>query len=413
MKTRIFLIILPVIPLALALAGGFTLLWRFLIFLAVVLLASYLWPRLSLRAIEGKVNINSEGCQVGDGLEEEFTVTNRSRLPTPVIELEEDTDLPGHRNVTAVSLWSRDSYRWQSRADCRQRGKYRLGALTARITDPLGFFPLRRRLGKRRDVIIYPAAPDLPFFRALPHPSFPPGPGRRLLSETGPNASRVRDYNSSDSLRHVHWHTTAHTGRLMVKEYEPDRSDYAFRDVWIVLDMYRGSRRGGGGHGAPEEYGTTPAASLARKYSHAGKRVGLIASGDRPYTFLPEAGDRHLQHMRQALALMRAAGDVPIDGLLASEAGRFGAGSVVFVITTSDNQSIAGPLRRAVNRGAMVTVILLDSLSFGGDTGASRTARGLVAGGIPVYVIRRGVPIARALDSRLASSRLPYVGDKV
>ncbi|HJX13709.1 MAG TPA: DUF58 domain-containing protein [Dehalococcoidales bacterium] len=412
MKTRIFLIIIPVITLALALAGGFTLLWRFLIFLAVVLLASYLWPRLSLRAIEGKVNINSEGCQVGDGLEEEFTVTNRSRLPTPVIELEEDTDLPGHRNVTAVSLWSRDSYRWQSRADCRQRGKYRLGALTARITDPLGFFPLRRRLGKRRDVIIYPAAPDLPFFRALPHPSFPPGPGRRLLSETGPNASRVRDYNSSDSLRHVHWHTTAHTGRLMVKEYEPDRSDYAFRDVWIVLDMYRGSRRGEGDE-TTEEYGITTAASLARKYSHAGKRVGLIASGDRPYTFLPEAGDRHLQHMRQALALMRAAGDVPIDGLLASEAGRFGAGSVVFVITTSDNRGIAGPLRRAVNRGAMVTVILLDSLSFGGDTGASRPARGLVAGGIAVYVIRRGVPIARALDSRLASSRLPYVGDKV
>ena len=104
--------------------------------------------------------------------------------------------------------------------------------------------------------------------------------------------------------------------------------------------------------------------------------MGLIASGDRPYTFLPEAGDRHLQHMRQALALMRAAGDVPIDGLLASEAGRFGAGSVVFVITTSDNQSIAGPLRRAVNRGAMVTVILLDSLSFGGDTGASRPRPG-------------------------------------
>ena len=412
MKKRLFIIILAVITLALALAGGFTLLWRFFLFSAVVLLLSYFWSRLSIRGIGSHVTKVSEHYQVGEYFEAEFTVFNRGRIPTPLIEVQEDTDLPGYDNLMTFSLMPRSSNRWRTKIYCKRRGKYRLGALSATVVDPLGFFPVNHQLGGHQNIIVYPAMLDLPFFQPLPQQELGASPRRWLTIENGPNAARVREYTSGDSLRHIHWHTTAHTGKLMVKEFDPDRSNYAFKNIWIVLDMHHSSLLGEGDE-TIDEYSITVAASMAKKYTDSGKRVGLIASGERPYLFLPEAGDQHLQHILQALALMKATGDVPINDLIASEAGRFDAGSAVIVITSSDNRAAATPLRHIINRGAIVTAILLDSLSFGGKTSAANTARNLIKSGANVYIIRRGLEIAKALDSRITPSHTKYIGDKV
>jgi hypothetical protein len=48
----------------------------------------------------------------------------------------------------------------------------------------------------------------------------------------------------------------------------------------------------------------------------------------------------------------------------------------------------------------IVTVVLLDALSFGGEASAESTAHNLIANGLYVYVMRRGSEITRALDSR-------------
>jgi uncharacterized protein (DUF58 family) len=411
MKIRLIAIILPLLALALALVGGFALVWRFFLFLVVVLLLSYLWLRLSVRGIGGQVKETADHCQAGECIEEEFTVFNRGRLPVPLVEINEDTDLPGHRNTVAFSLSPQGSYSWRTRVRCQRRGRYRLGALKVRVTDPLGFFTWHCQIGESRNIVVYPATLALPFFEAMPRPNPGLGPRRRLVSEMGPNAARVRDYTSGDSLRYIHWHTTAHTGRLMVKEFDPDRTSYAFQDVWLVLDMHEASQQGEGDE-STGEYGITITASLAEKYLDSGKRVGLLAAGERSYLFLPGTGDRHRHNIMNALALMRAAGKVPVDALLALEAERFNANSAVVVIAPSDNRGIVAPLHQAVNRGVMVIAVLLDSLSFGGGTDADGIARSLVSSGVTVYVVRQGLGIAWALDSRLDFSRVHFMGDE-
>lgn len=408
MKIRLAFIF-PLLTLVVALAGGFTLLWRFFIFLVVLLLLSYLWSRLSIRGIDGRVEKVSSRYQVGEYFEEEFTVANRGRLPTPLIEAREDTDLPGYRNAAAFNLSSKSSHTWRTQVYCRRRGQYRLGALTVKVTDPLGFFPMKRYIGERQDIIVYPATPELPFFPALPRQEFGAGSRRWLASEAGPNASRVREYVSGDRLRHIHWPTTAHTGNLMVREFDPDRSNYAFKEVWIVLDMHRVSQLGEGDE-TTEEYGITIAASLAKNYLESGKRVGLIAVGDRSYLFLPETGDERLQRILHDLALMKATGEMPINTLLTSVAERFDAGSAVIIIMPSVNPAIADPMRHTINKGAIVTAVLLDSFSFGGGASPANTARSLTSSGFNVFIVRRGMEIARALDSGLPSSRMHYIG---
>ncbi len=411
MKIRWSLIIILLLIAALALAGGFDLLWRLFIFLVVLLLLSYLWLRLNIRYIGGSVEKLPDYCQIGERFEEEFSFFNTSRIPTSLIEVQEDTDFPGYQNKVAFNLASRDALGWSTEIRCQRRGRYNLGTLTAKVTDPIGFFAMSQRFGETQSVIVYPATLELPFFQVLPRQEPGSSPRRWLASEAGPNASRVREYASGDSLRHIHWHSTAHTGNLMVKEFDPDRYNYVFKNIWIVLDMHQACQFGDGDE-TTGEYGVTIAASLAKKYIESGKRVGLIASGDHPYIFLPETGREHLEHILQALAVVKASGKITLDALLESQSERFEAGSAVIVVTPSGSRGMAAQLRRVVSNGTGVTAILLDAISFGGKTGASDTARSLIPGGIHVYIVRRGVEIARALDSRFTSSPTQYIGDK-
>jgi uncharacterized protein (DUF58 family) len=399
-KIRRIVIVVPLIFLALALAGGFTWLWRFFIFAAVLLILSYIWSRLSVSAISAQVKKPADHCQVGETLEEEFTVTNSSRLPTPLVEVREDTDMPGYQNAVSLSLASQDSYSWRTAPGCRRRGLYSIGGLSVKVSDPLGLFTAEKQLGKRHEVVIYPEMLELPFFQAQPRQEPGQSPRHWMASEAGPSAARVRDYTSGDSLQHVYWHATAHTGRLMVKEFEPDRSSYNFKSIWIIPDMRRASQWGEGNE-TTEEYAITIAASLAKKFIASGKQVGLIAAGDRPYLCLPETGNVQLQQILLALALMKAEGEIPMETLLASQAERFDAGSAIVVIMPPGSREVATPLRRAVNHGVIVTVILLDSLSFGGEADVESMARNLISSGLHVYVMRRGSEISRALDSRL------------
>jgi uncharacterized protein (DUF58 family) len=409
MKARLFLAIMLGVTLVLAVVGGFTLLWRFFVFAAFILLPSYLWPRLAGRGIEGQTGQTPELGQVGASFEEEFTVSSRSRVPAPLVEVREFTDLPGYENAAAFGLSSRGRQAWRTRVTCRRRGRFTLGALDLKVADPLGFFPVGRRLGAPREIIVYPATLELPFFQALPR--LEPGADRRrwLASETGPGASRVREYSSGDSLRHIHWPTTAHTGELMVKEFDPDRSGYSFKNMWIVLEMGPSTEGPGGGEDAAGECGVTIAASVAKRYLESGKHVGMIAAGDPEYVFTPGSGEPQLERMLGALALLKAGGGRAASDVLTDEAERFDEGSALVVIMPSDSPDIISPLRRAADRGALVSVVLLDSASFAGPaaagmTGAARAARSLAAGGLQVYIVRRGDRLEEVLDSR----RVPW-----
>jgi uncharacterized protein (DUF58 family) len=404
MKIRRIVIIIPLIVLALAAAGGFTWLWYLFIFMVVLLALNYLWLRLSSGAIGGTAKISSGLCRAGETLQEEFTVSNNSRIPSSLIEVEEETDMPGYGNSVAFNLSPHESRAWSTGPGCRRRGQYSLGLLNVKITDPLGLFQVETRLGEYHEVIVYPEMMELPYFQALPSQEPGHSPRRWLASEAGPIAARVRDYTSGDSYHHIHWATTAHTGRLMVRDFEPDRSNYNFKSLWLVLDMHRDAWQGEGDDNT-EEYAIKIAASLAKKHIESGKEVGLMAAGDRSYLSLPETGSGQLKKLLLSLAVMKAEGGVPLDVLINSQIDRFEAGSVIVVIVPSSNENIIAPLRQAVGRGIIVTAIILDSLSFGGGIPAEDTARKLAAGGLQVYVMARGAAIASALDSRLPSLR--------
>lgn len=412
MKIRIVIIIVPLLILTLALATGSILLLRLFYFSLFVLLLSYLWAFFSLHGIKIRFSKSTERSQVGEWFDEEIIVFNKSRLPKPMITVQENSDLPGHENILSFNISPRSSHVWQTRVYCRRRGQYSLGTFTATATDPLGFFTLRRGFGEPQSIIVHPATLELPSFQPESRISLGYGPSRWFLSEASPNAARVREYASGDTLNRIHWQSTAHTGKLMVKVFDPDRLRYTSKNVWLILNMHQAAQSELGVE-ATEEYCITLAASLIKKYIDNRKPVGLIASGDRSYFFPPDTGDEYLLQMLENLALMKATGEVPVDQLISQEMEHFETSSTVIIITPSTDDQIAETIRYLDNRGNLVIVILVDSISFGGTVNAASTVKRLLSSGAQVYLVRCGQDLARALNSRLPSSAITYVGDAV
>ncbi len=384
--------------------------WRLFFFSLLVFLLSYLWTVFNLRSIEVRVNKPSEYSQVSEWFDEEITVSNKSRLPKFAITIEGNTNLPGNHNTLSLDLPPRSSHLWKARFNCQHRGQYSLGSVTAMATDPFGFFKLHRSFGENQSILVYPATLELPLFQPEFYNMPGYGPNRWLQREVAPDAARVREYTNGDALNRIHWHSTAHTGKLMVKVFDPERSKYIYRNVWLFLDMHQAVQSGTGIE-TTEEYSITIAASLMKKYLDSGKQVGLIASGDRNCFITLGTGDEHLRQALKELALIRATGEVPIEELITQKAEYFETDSTIVIITPSSNDRIAETTLYLERKGIRVIIILLESASFGGTVIAESLVKRLISRGTYVYLVRCGQNLARALDNRTLSSHLRYFGD--
>src|SRR5205823_14479461 len=116
-----------------------------------------------------------------------------------------------------------------------------------------------------------------------------PGRGRsaRRALQTTTNATTIRDYVAGDALSRIHWPTSAHYNKLMVKEFDLDPAV----DAWIVLDLNEKVQAGKGEH-STEEYAVTIAATVAIYLLRQDLSVGMIVTGQRREFLSLDRGDR-------------------------------------------------------------------------------------------------------------------------
>lgn len=220
--------------------------------------------------------------------------------------------------------------------------------------------------------------------------------GRRLLLRrpTGFDFHSVREYEQGESLRRVHWATTARRGQLMVKEL-----DDAPRDaVVVLLDC---DPRGAVGTSPDSSFDAAvrAAGSVLRVYSARGRRATLLTTG-------PEATPLPVCSLgadfRTALdALAAAEPDAlhtlgPVLARQETAAGR--AGELVVVSATLDAASLEAVLGAATRR--LVSLVWIDAPSFAGrPTGALPALLRLSGSGVPVAIVRCGDDLVSALDA--------------
>lgn len=385
-------------------ASGYWLIFRLAYLLLLVIPLSYAWTRLNLRGLRVEVERSGERLQEGDLARERIVVTNTSWLPKLWLEVEDPTDLPGHHAKAVLTLGGRKRRSWRVQTPCRRRGVYQVGPVRVTVGDPFGLFQQSRTFGRAGSLVVYPRPLELRAFAAPP--ANLPGEGhlRRPTPFLTPNASGVRDYQPGDGFNRIHWLTTARLERLMVKQFEMDPSS----DLWMVVDMEEQAHAGSGDESS-EEYAVKVAASVARYFLVRNRSLGFITFGQRLQVVEAERGNPQLNRILEALALVRAVGDVPLDALLSEEGKRFGRHTTLIIVTPSGQEPWTLSVQHLLRRGVRTAVVLLDASSFGAAEGSLLVVSTLAATDVPTYLVRRGDDLATVLEgapSGLAGSGL-------
>ena len=391
-RSVLIIVLLLALCVGFALATGFWLLFR----LAYVLLAAvplcYLWARFNISRLDVTAERRLDRAQVGQTTDERITVRNRSVLPKVWLEVDDPSTLPGHRIGRVITLGGRQQRTWHQQTLLARRGVYSVGPVMVTSGDPFGLFRMARRYSQPSSIIVYPPFFDLPHFTVPP--ANLPGEGRfrKRTHYVTPNAAGVRDYVPGDSFNRIHWRSTARSGRLMVKVFELDPAS----DIWIMLDL-QGAVQAGSGDESTEEYGVKVAASVARHFLNQNRNVGFICFGERLEVLEVERGGQQLTHILEALAVVRATGDVPLADLLNVEGRRFGRHTTLVVVTPSVDESWVLSLLQLTQRGVKVAVVLLEASTFGGAQNALMVVSALAAADIWTYLVKRGDNLSASL----------------
>jgi len=184
----------------------------------------------------------------------------------------------------------------------RERGRTRAGAAFVWIESPLGLVRRRMRVGVASDLRVVPdtsaidRAGDLVQRRRL----IDAGLRRVRRRGSGTDFESLREYAGGDPFRAIDWNATARRGKLMVAQYEVERSQH----IVIAVDAGRlmmprlGDRR-------KLDYAVSAGLGIAALAGRAADRVGFYAFAARTLASIaPGTGAQH------AAALSAALGDL-------------------------------------------------------------------------------------------------------
>jgi uncharacterized protein (DUF58 family) len=410
MKIRPVVYIVPAIILGLSLIIGSSLLLYVFIFLTAIGLLSFLWVWLGLRGLNVETGNIPVYCNTGDSFNDKLIVTNEGIVPKLLLKARVENNLPGNNTVSILNIPGRQSKSWDNSITCRRRGRYTFGPVSFTSSDPFNLFSKECIIGKTREITVYPRVIELPLFRTSLSSlvDFGHGSTGRRISQISPSASSVREMVNGDSQEHIHWRSTAHTGKLMVKVFDAEHSSDETKNTWVVLDMGRTVHFGESDE-STVEYSVTVAASLLKKYLDSGMRVGLSISGNTHYVTSPNAGNVHFLKMLEELALVQAVGEESI-GESILDPGQFGSEHcTVIVITPEADETVIEALRKIKNYGYTVVVVFIDALTFGGQLSPEYAVHSLGSAGIQSYIVRKGDNLSKALDSSIALRYSRYV----
>ena len=239
---------------------------------AGVLLAMALPFLFGRRAYAVNFGLDRERTVVGRDVSADLAVHNRGHgmmLPGTV-------EIPVGDGVVEIAvpfLGPGSSFAEKLPIAAAKRGIIDVGPVTTVRGDPLHILRKEHSWEDTHTLFIHPVTVELPatttgFIRDLEG-----NPSNQLVSDDL-SFHAIREYVPGDSLRHVHWKSSAKADTLMVRQYEETR-----RSELMVL-LAAGSEEFGGSH--EFELAVSAAASIALRGFNDGREVCMFMGGQRP-----------------------------------------------------------------------------------------------------------------------------------
>lgn len=223
--------------------------------------------------VAGSRRLSPSRVPAGSEARVQLRMDNVTRMPTGLLMLQDHVPYvlgPRPRFVLdRVEPGGRREVSYRVRSDLR--GRYPLGPLQLRLSDPFGMCELTRSFSAYDTLTVVPRTEPLPPVR-LGGEASGYGEGRqRSLSLAGEDDVIPRGYRHGDDLRRVHWRSTARYGELMVRrEEQPQRARCT-----VLLDTRRSAYQGAGPDSA-FEWAVSGAASALVHLLERGFAVRLL-----------------------------------------------------------------------------------------------------------------------------------------
>jgi len=355
----------------------------FLVGLGGLLVISYVWARTLQRGLTLQREMRYGWAQVGDTLEERFSLKNSGWLPATWVEVDDQSTLPGYNASRGTGVDAASANQWITSGTCAQRGLYLLGGTSLSTGDPFGIFTVHIEDPARATLMVMPPVVPLPHLEITPGGYS--GEGRPLPNapELTVNANSVREYAPGDSLRLIHWPTTARQQKPFVRLFDGAPAS----DWWILLDLQDAAQIGSGPD-STEEHGVILSASLADRGLRARRSVGLVLNGKTLGWLPPRPGENQKWDILRALALAERSG-TPLSDLLEHARPALGRYASLVIITPTTHTDWLDALIPLRWRGIQTSVLLLDSQSFGGKASQTPLRDALDKMGIAHHIIPR------------------------
>lgn len=355
--------------------------------LGLLLGVGYAWAKALAEWVSCRRELRYGWVQVGDLLEEVFTLHNDASWPLLWAEVVDHSNLAGYAVSRVAAANAHSEVRWSNFGECRRRGVFTLGPWELRMGDPFGFFEITQLHPEVTSLLVYPPVVHLPPLNLPKGISEGEVQARQRARQWTTNAAGVRDYQPGDPQRRIHWPSTARRDRLLVKEFDLEVSG----DLWVLLDLDE-AVQAGEGEESTGEYGVILAASLADQMLRQGRAVGLVAYGRERAFVSPSRGRGHLWNLLHTLALVAVGGRWPLARVMAETGQVLRRGTTVVIITPSCDPAWPGELLPLARRDIAASVVLLDAASFGRDGNVAAIQGMLANQGVACHVIQQGFP---------------------
>jgi uncharacterized protein (DUF58 family) len=335
--------------------------------------------------------------EVGQPAHVTLRLENPGRLPTGLMLLEDSVPyVLGSRPRFVLDQlrprWHRTvTYSLASEV----RGRYSIGPLTVRLSDPFGFVEINRAFTSRQSLVVTPAVTALPVIRLSGDWSGAGENRPRAFAAAGTEDVMVREYRRGDDLRRIHWRSTARSDELMVRREEQPHQSRAT----ILLDT-RATAHRGTGPASSFEYAVSATASIGAHLASQQFTVRLISDGnegaDVSWHDRGISGPAEVRLLLDALAIVQTRPITEFPGHNQQHSS-----GLVIAVLGGVNRTDAAALARLRAGATRALAILLDTAAWsvphpsGQVTGSSvdEQADALRHGGWSVVVARPGDPL--------------------
>ncbi len=345
--------------------------------LLFVVALGWFWVRLGRGPMRLRREIATENRLEGEDVLVSLELEHTATVPPASLVVVEHVSGLGERRTPL------EARHGQYTLKALRRGRYAFAEVRAVIEDAFGLQRAEVPLGSASTLLVYPRLVELE--RLFSEGGTFAQDGRRLLLRrpSGFDLHSVREYEQGESLRKVHWRSTAKRGELMVKELEDAPRD----EVAVLLDA-----EGGAGQEAFDVQ-VRAAGSILLAQVRRGRRAVLLVNGARRTTQRVHSFETDWQPAYDLLAAAEPDGVTPVAALLGDDEGAAARARELTVVTATLTHQLVERLLQRMLGQRQAALVFVDPVTFApGRVEAPRRPEllRLQAAGMPVAIVGRG-----------------------